>query len=121
MSYDGQLFFGLLGDYDALADFDDLAGGPRDAIAELAAAAGVPRANGRAPRPGGGPLASLAGRAARRLLVVMIASRRWRRRPAAAVARRAGDGSAARAGERVEDRAAPSRARRPRRATGGDA
>jgi diacylglycerol O-acyltransferase len=50
MSYDGTLNFGLIGDYDALPDLDDLAGALRDAIAELAAAAGVARANGRAPR-----------------------------------------------------------------------
>ena len=41
MSYDGTLNFGLLGDYDALPDLDDLAAALRDAIAELAAAAGV--------------------------------------------------------------------------------
>jgi diacylglycerol O-acyltransferase / wax synthase len=41
MSYDGTLDFGLLGDYDALPDLDDLAAALRDAIAELAAAAGV--------------------------------------------------------------------------------
>jgi diacylglycerol O-acyltransferase len=41
MSYDGQLFFGLLGDYDALADIDALAADVDAAIAELAAAAGV--------------------------------------------------------------------------------
>jgi WS/DGAT/MGAT family acyltransferase len=41
MSYDGTLNFGLLGDYDALRDLDDLAAALRDAIAELAAAAGV--------------------------------------------------------------------------------
>jgi WS/DGAT/MGAT family acyltransferase len=41
MSYDGTLNFGLLGDYDALPDLDDLAGALRDAITELAAAAGV--------------------------------------------------------------------------------
>ena len=50
MSYDGTLNFGLLGDYDALPDLDDLAAALRDAIAELAIAAGVPRGNGRAPR-----------------------------------------------------------------------
>src|SRR5215210_6970434 len=50
MSYDGTLNFGLLGDYDALPDLDDLAAALRDAIAELAVAAGVPRGNGRAPR-----------------------------------------------------------------------
>ena len=50
MSYDGTINFGLLSDYDALPDLDDLTAALRDAIAELAAAAGVPRANGRAPR-----------------------------------------------------------------------
>jgi WS/DGAT/MGAT family acyltransferase len=50
MSYDGTINFGLLADYDALADLDDLAAALRAAIEELAAAAGVPRANGRAPR-----------------------------------------------------------------------
>jgi diacylglycerol O-acyltransferase len=43
MSYDGTINFGLLGDYDALPDLDDLAAALRDAIAELAAAAGVSR------------------------------------------------------------------------------
>jgi len=43
MSYDGTLNFGLLGDYDALPDLDDLAAALRDAIAELAAVAGVVR------------------------------------------------------------------------------
>jgi diacylglycerol O-acyltransferase len=46
MSYDGKLFFGLLGDYDAMADIEDFASDVRAAIAELASAAGVP-ANGR--------------------------------------------------------------------------
>jgi WS/DGAT/MGAT family acyltransferase len=50
MSYDGTINFGLLSDYDALPDLDDLTAALRDAIAELAAAAGVPRAGGRAPR-----------------------------------------------------------------------
>jgi diacylglycerol O-acyltransferase len=50
MSYDGTINFGLLSDYDALADLDALAAALRDAIAELAVAAGVPPANGRAPR-----------------------------------------------------------------------
>ena len=44
MSYDGQLFFGLLGDYDALADLDALAADLDASIRELAAAAGVPAA-----------------------------------------------------------------------------
>ena len=33
MSYDGRLYFGLLGDYDALADLDALAADLRAAIA----------------------------------------------------------------------------------------
>jgi WS/DGAT/MGAT family acyltransferase len=45
MSYDGKLFFGLLGDYDAMDDLDAFAQDLQTAIAELATAAGVP-ANG---------------------------------------------------------------------------
>ena len=41
MSYDGRLFFGLLGDYDAMGDLDALAADLDSAIRELAAAAGV--------------------------------------------------------------------------------
>jgi diacylglycerol O-acyltransferase len=41
MSYDGQLNFGLAGDYDALADIGTLADELRSSIEELAAAAGV--------------------------------------------------------------------------------
>jgi diacylglycerol O-acyltransferase / wax synthase len=49
MSYDGRIFFGLLGDYEAMADIDDFAADLRSAIDELAAAAGVPkRRSGRA-------------------------------------------------------------------------
>jgi WS/DGAT/MGAT family acyltransferase len=51
MSYDGRIFFGLLGDYDALADIDALAADLEAAIRELTAAAGVkkrPRASKRA-------------------------------------------------------------------------
>jgi hypothetical protein len=48
MSYDGTMSFGLLGDYDALPDLDELAAALRDAIAELAAVAGA----ARTPRPG---------------------------------------------------------------------
>jgi diacylglycerol O-acyltransferase / wax synthase len=47
MSYDGKLFFGLLGDYDEMADLDDFASDLRAAIAELATAAGVPPNGGR--------------------------------------------------------------------------
>jgi diacylglycerol O-acyltransferase len=41
MSYDGRIFFGLLGDYDALADLDMLTSDLDSAIRELAAVAGV--------------------------------------------------------------------------------
>ncbi|MGH2950252.1 MAG: WS/DGAT/MGAT family O-acyltransferase, partial [Solirubrobacteraceae bacterium] len=50
MSYDGRVFFGLLGDYDAMADLDDVAADLGASIAELASATGVP-ADGR-PRRG---------------------------------------------------------------------
>jgi hypothetical protein len=43
MSYNGRIDFGLLGDYDALADLDDLAAGLEVAIAELAEVAGAER------------------------------------------------------------------------------
>ncbi|HEV3002557.1 MAG TPA: wax ester/triacylglycerol synthase family O-acyltransferase [Solirubrobacteraceae bacterium] len=49
MSYDGRLGFGLLGDYDALTDLDDLASDLRTAIGRLARAAGV-RGPARPPR-----------------------------------------------------------------------
>ena len=39
MSYDGQMNFGLLGDYDAMDDLDDLATAIEDALAELVALA----------------------------------------------------------------------------------
>jgi nucleotide-binding universal stress UspA family protein len=41
MSYDGSLGFGLLGDYDALADLEDVAEDLDHAIAALARTAGV--------------------------------------------------------------------------------
>ena len=41
MSYDGRLGFGLLGDYDALPELDQVAADLEDAIDELAAAAGL--------------------------------------------------------------------------------
>jgi diacylglycerol O-acyltransferase / wax synthase len=50
MSYDGRLFFGLLGDYDAMSDLDALAADLDSAIRDLASAAGVkPKARKRAP------------------------------------------------------------------------
>lgn len=45
MSYNGKVDFGLLGDYDAMPDLDDLGGYVGDSLAELLAAAG-----GRRPR-----------------------------------------------------------------------
>ena len=52
LSYNGQLNFGLVGDFDALADLEVLADELRSAIEELAAAAGAPapRPDGAAPR-----------------------------------------------------------------------
>jgi diacylglycerol O-acyltransferase / wax synthase len=49
ISYDGRVFFGLLGDYDTMADLDDVAADLGTAIDELASAAGV-RADGRGRR-----------------------------------------------------------------------
>jgi diacylglycerol O-acyltransferase / wax synthase len=56
MSYDGQVNFGLIGDYEAMADLDALAADLGDSIEELAAAAGAgkPRRRSRAKRPGVG-------------------------------------------------------------------
>jgi hypothetical protein len=42
LSYNGQLNFGLVADYDALADVEVLADELRASIEQLAAAAGVP-------------------------------------------------------------------------------
>jgi diacylglycerol O-acyltransferase / wax synthase len=50
MSYDANVFFGLLGDYDAMPDLDALAGDLDAAIAELARAAGVKRPRRARPR-----------------------------------------------------------------------
>jgi WS/DGAT/MGAT family acyltransferase len=41
LSYDGRINFGLVGDYDLLWDIDDFADDVHEALAELAAAAGV--------------------------------------------------------------------------------
>jgi len=51
MSYDGHLAFGLLGDYDALPELDELADDLRGSIAELAAAAGVAKTGSKRRRP----------------------------------------------------------------------
>lgn len=54
MSYDGRLFFGLLGDYDGMHDLDDLAHDLQASIHELAGAAGA-----KAPRPARKPRATV--------------------------------------------------------------
>ena len=41
MSYNGRLGFGLLGDFDALPDLDEVGAALRDAIAELREASGT--------------------------------------------------------------------------------
>ena len=51
MSYDGRLGFGLLGDYDALPELEDVAADIDAAIAELARAAGVARTGSKRRRP----------------------------------------------------------------------
>ncbi len=61
MSYDGHVFFGLLGDYDALADIDALADDLDGAIRELAAAAGA--------KPAAQAAAADAGARVKRLLL----------------------------------------------------
>jgi WS/DGAT/MGAT family acyltransferase len=53
MSYDGNLGFGLLGDFDALADLDDLAQDLETSIADLARAAGLRPRDARGLRRGG--------------------------------------------------------------------
>jgi WS/DGAT/MGAT family acyltransferase len=42
MSYNGRMDFGLLGDYDAMSDIEDLAEDLQESLAELVAAAGPP-------------------------------------------------------------------------------
>jgi hypothetical protein len=59
LSYNGQLNFGLVGDYDALADVEVLADELRSAIEELSVTAG---ASAPAP-PGGGAAHAQGGRA----------------------------------------------------------
>jgi diacylglycerol O-acyltransferase len=50
ISYDGRLDFGLVGDFDAMPDLEELAGDLTAAIAELVEAAGVRPRPGRRPR-----------------------------------------------------------------------
>jgi hypothetical protein len=47
MSYHGKLGFGLLADFDALPDLDDVAADLKGAIADLAQAAGITERHGR--------------------------------------------------------------------------
>jgi len=56
LSYNGQLNFGLSGDYDAMADIEVLADELRASIEELAAAAGRPRPSGARRNGRGRPL-----------------------------------------------------------------
>ena len=55
VSYNGKMNFGLNADYDALADVETLAGDLREAIDELATAAGVGAGRPRPPRAALGP------------------------------------------------------------------
>ena len=54
MSYNGKMNFGLVGDYDALHDLDDLAGDLQESLADLADAAGVSLTSERSERPDAG-------------------------------------------------------------------
>ena len=56
MSYNGQLNFGLSGDYDALSDIDVLADELRASIEEIVAAAGGPRPSGTRRNGRGSPV-----------------------------------------------------------------
>ena len=58
MSYNGQMNFGLVGDYDVLHDLDDLAEDFRESLSGLADAAGVRLSSERAPQE---PKASRSG------------------------------------------------------------
>ncbi len=60
MSYDGKLGYGLLADYDALPDLQSIARHLRDAIEDLARAAGLEPA-GRGPKPRSRRLPAAAG------------------------------------------------------------
>jgi WS/DGAT/MGAT family acyltransferase len=78
MSYDGRLFFGLLGDFDAMPDLEDVGRDLGAAVEELASAAGItgtsrdrpplgfemPKGRPRATRPAGRRTRPSAGRPA---------------------------------------------------------
>ena len=51
MSYNGSIDFGLLGDYDALPDLEDLGEDLRHSLAELVEAAAGPKPRKRARKP----------------------------------------------------------------------
>jgi WS/DGAT/MGAT family acyltransferase len=51
MSYDGRLGFGLLGDYDAMPDLEDVAADLERSIDELAEAAGIQKTGSKRRRP----------------------------------------------------------------------
>jgi hypothetical protein len=51
MSYNGQVNFGLVGDYDAMADLDSLALDVEGAIGEVARTVPQPAKRGPAPKP----------------------------------------------------------------------
>jgi diacylglycerol O-acyltransferase / wax synthase len=50
MSYNGGMDFGLLADYDAMPDLEDLADMVYESLAELVDAAGEPERNGKSSR-----------------------------------------------------------------------
>jgi diacylglycerol O-acyltransferase len=52
MSYNGRLGFGLLADFDALPDLEEIAAGLEGAIDDLAAASGADERTGRTRRTG---------------------------------------------------------------------
>jgi WS/DGAT/MGAT family acyltransferase len=64
MSYNGQLNFGLSGDYDALADIELLADELRASIEEIVAAAATPRGAGAGQNGRGGPVRARSRRGA---------------------------------------------------------
>ena len=70
----GTLFFGLLGDYDALADIDALAADLDAAIAELARGAGAPVKRAARPAAGAGPRVKRVLVVARRCVVAAAAA-----------------------------------------------
>ena len=138
MSYDGRLGFGLLGDYDALADLDTLADMLRTSIDALADSASVPRraargARSRAPSAASAPAprrpaaghALMAGKAFAALATVVLTVLlvagargvlRLARRRDGAAHRASGPGEARAGRRRARGRARQRRAAAQRRA-----